>query len=192
MKIKLNKSVIITYVLLTMTGFCFAACNSNNKNEKAEKPVPNVIAQEETTSLPEQTANDVVFKDKDGKTVSLNSLKGKVVFINFWATWCPPCIHEMPSINKLKQSFKGNDDIVFLMVDVDNKIEKSIAFMQKKKYDLPVYVPAGDIPPDYLGGSIPTTVILDKSGDMIARIEGGRDYTSPDITKALNELVESN
>lgn len=64
--------------------------------------------------------------------------------------------------------------------------------MQKNKYDLPVYVPAGDIPTDYLGGSIPTTIVLDKRGDMIARIEGGRDYTSPEIVKALNELVESN
>ncbi|MCH5684659.1 TlpA family protein disulfide reductase [Niabella sp. W65] len=192
MKIRLNKRAMLTYVLIIMTGFCFAACNNNNKNEKAEQPVLNAIAEEATTSLPEQTSNDVLFKDKDGKTVSLKSLKGKVVFINFWATWCPPCIHEMPSINKLKQSFKGKNDIVFLMVDVDNKIEKSTAFMQKNKYDLPVYVPAGDIPPDYLGGSIPTTIILDKSGNMIARIEGGRDYTSPEIVKALNELVESN
>ena len=78
------------------------------------------------------------------------------------------------------------------MVDVDNNIEKSTAFMEDKKYDLPVYVPASEIPSDYLGGSIPTTVILDKSGDMIAHIEGGRDYTSPEIIKALNELVESN
>lgn len=64
--------------------------------------------------------------------------------------------------------------------------------MNKKKYDLPVYVPAGNIPSDYLGGAIPTTVILDKSGDMIARLEGGRDYSSPEIVKALKELVESN
>lgn len=64
--------------------------------------------------------------------------------------------------------------------------------MQEKKYDLYVYVPASNIPPDYLGSAIPTTVILDKSGDMIARMEGGRDYTDPQIIKALNELVESN
>lgn len=75
------------------------------------------------------------------------------------------------------------------MVDVDNKIEKSTAFMKKNKYDLSVYVPAGNIPPNYLGSAIPTTVILDKSGDIIARIEGGRDYTSPEIIKALNELI---
>ncbi len=190
---KLNKRTMLTYILVTMTGFCFAACNNNGKHEQVEQmqSASTAIAQD-NDSLPEQAGNDVLFKDKDGKTISLNSLKGKVVFINFWATWCPPCIHEMPSIDKLKKSFKDNDNIAFLMVDVDNKIKKSTAFMEKKKYDLPVYVPAGNIPPDYLGGSIPTTVILDKKGNLVARIEGGRDYSSPEIIKALNELIEGN
>lgn len=192
MKVRLNKRAMLTYILVTMGGFCFASCNNNEQTKNVEQSAPIAIAEEETTSLPEQTGNDVAFKDKDGKTVSLSSLKGKVVFINFWATWCPPCIHEMPSINKLKKSFNGNGDIVFLMVDVDNKMEKSSAFMKENGYDLPVYVPASDIPSNYLGGAIPTTVILDKSGDMIARMEGGRDYTDPQIVKALNELVESN
>ena len=182
---------MFTYILVTMGGFCFASCNNNSKSEKTEQSAQAPIV-EEATSLSEYADNDVVFKDENGKTVSLSSLKGKVVFINFWATWCPPCIHEMPSIDKLKKTFKGNDNIVFLMVDVDGKIDKSSKWMKNKKFDLPVYVPVGNIPPDYLGGAIPTTVILDKSGDMIARMEGGRDYTDPQIVKALNELVESN
>src|SRR5690606_3035773 len=123
MKVRLNKRAMLTYILVTMGGFCFAGCNNNEQNKNVEQSVPTAIAEEETTSLPEQTGNDVAFKDKDGKTVSLKSLKGKVVFINFWATWCPPCIHEMPSINELKKTFKGNDNIVFLMVDVDNNIK---------------------------------------------------------------------
>lgn len=64
--------------------------------------------------------------------------------------------------------------------------------MKQNNYDLPVYAPAGNIPSDYLGGAIPTTVILDKRGNMIARLEGGRDYADPEIVKALNELVEGN
>lgn len=192
MKTKLNESIIFTFILLAVIGLCFTACNNNKGNEKAKQgqSAPTSIT-EDSPSLPEQSGNDIIFKDKDSKTVSLSSLRGKVVFINFWATWCAPCIQEMPTINKLKQTYKGKD-IVFIMVDVDNKLEKSTAFMKENKYDLPVYVPAAEIPPNYLGGAIPTTVILDKSGDMIARIEGGRNYTSPEITKALNELIESN
>lgn len=187
------KNLAVRSGIYIITAISLAACGNTDKNKENKVESGNTPTEEvATTEAPAPAASDISFKDKSGKTVSLSSLKGKVVFINFWATWCPPCIHEMPSINKLKQSFKDNDDIVFLMVDVDNKIEKSTAFMKDKGYDLPVYVPAGDIPQDYLGSAIPTTVILDKSGDMIARMEGGRDYTSPEIIKALNELVESN
>ena len=176
--------------LLFITGFTYPSMDGNSL-EKIKNTDMDINGEKPSVSNVQQTP-DLKFKDEDGRTISLSSLNGKVVFINFWATWCPPCIHEMPSINELKQSFKNNENIVFLMVDVDNKMEKSLAFMEKNRYDLPVYVPTSNIPPNYLGGAIPTTVILDKSGDMIARIEGGRDYTSPEIIKALNELVESN
>ncbi|MGO3195129.1 MAG: hypothetical protein ACTIKE_14015 [Sphingobacterium sp.] len=64
--------------------------------------------------------------------------------------------------------------------------------MQANNYDVLVYVPARTIPSDFLGGAIPITVVLDKSGVMIARMEDGRDYTNPEILRALNELGESN
>jgi len=192
MKIKF-KNLAVRSGMFIITAIALAACGNTDRNKEDKAENRNTPTAEVTgAQAPASTASDISFKDKDGKIVSLGALKGKVVFINFWATWCPPCIHEMPSINRLRQSFKDNDDIVFLMVDVDNKMEKSTAFMEKNKYDLPVYVAAGDIPPDYLESSIPTTVILDKSGDMIARIEGGRDYTSPEMVQALNELVKSN
>lgn len=183
------KNLAIRSGIFIIVAVSFAACVNANKNKKN-----NVVNEDtQTTQVTEPAqpkASDISFKDKSGETVSINSLKGKVVFINFWATWCPPCIQEMPSINQLKQSFKGNDDIVFLLVDVDANIEKSTAFMAKNKYDLPVYIPTSNIPRDYLGDAIPTTVIIDKSGDMIARMEGGRDYTSPEMVKGLKELVE--
>ncbi|HBN6702598.1 TPA: redoxin family protein [Elizabethkingia anophelis] len=190
MKIQFKKLAVCASLTI-ITAVSLTACGNSDKN-KEDMPKNENITTEKVAELENPATSGISFKDKEGKTVSLNELKGKVVFINFWATWCPPCIQEMPSINKLKQSFKDNEEIVFLMVDVDNKMEKSTAFMAKNGYDLPVYVPAGNIPPEYLGEAIPTTVILDKSGDMIGRIEGGRDYTSPEMLKILNELVESN
>ena len=189
MKVKLNTGAPLLYTFILMASFAFSACSQNGKAEKHEQTIK---VENVKSEKPEHSGLDVSFIGENGKAVSLASLKGKVVFINFWATWCPPCIHEMPSINKLKQSFAGNDKIVFLMVDVEGKMKESMAFMEKNKYDLPVYIPGSDIPAEYLGSSIPTTVILSKSGDMMARIEGGRDYTSPEMVKVLNELVESN
>lgn len=136
-------------------------------------------------------AADISFKDQRRDTLSLTSLEGKVVFINFWATWCPPCIHEMPSIDALKKSFDGNDNIIFLMVDVDNNIKQSTAFMEENNYDLPVYTPASIIPSSFLDGAIPTTVILDKRGNIAEHLEGGRDYGDPEIAQTLNELIEA-
>ncbi|MGH2643105.1 MAG: TlpA family protein disulfide reductase, partial [Chitinophagaceae bacterium] len=69
--------------------------------------------------------SDIYFKDGNGHTFSLSSLKGKVVFINFWATWCPPCRAELPSIKKLYEKFKDNNKIMFLMVDVDEEYKHS-------------------------------------------------------------------
>lgn len=132
---------------------------------------------------------DVQFIDVNGQQVNLSSLNGKVVFINFWATWCPPCIAEMPSINAFYQKFKDNPNVVFLMVDVDGNFKKSEKFMQRRNFDLKVWNAASSIPETYLGGSIPTTVILDKQGRLVFRHEGGADYENKDFQESINKLA---
>lgn len=132
---------------------------------------------------------ELVLKDGNGKTVTLSSLKGKVVFLNFWATWCPPCIAEMPSINKLHHQLEGEDDMVFLMVDVDGKYIKSHEFMEKNHYDLPVYTTVGNIPPQFFRGSIPTTLIINKEGHLMIQHEGAANYADPGVEKLIKELI---
>src|ERR1700754_5234198 len=73
----------------------------------------------------------ITFRDTKGQTINTTDLKGKVIFVNFWATWCPPCIAEMPSVNQLYTRFKNNNNVVFMVVDVDNDYTKALAFMQK-------------------------------------------------------------
>lgn len=133
-------------------------------------------------------APSVVFKDGSGTTIDVSKQKGKVLFINFWATWCPPCIQEMPSINKLKEQF-NQKDILFLMVDVDDNYKNSSKFMANNKYDLPVYTAVSAIPKEFLSGSIPTTVIIDKQGKVVGHHEGGADYMHPEIIKFLKDLI---
>ncbi|GLU53360.1 TlpA family protein disulfide reductase [Dyadobacter frigoris] len=132
---------------------------------------------------------NVFFRKGDGKTVDLASLKGKVIFINFWATWCPPCIAEMPSINALYGKFKDNENVVFLMVDVDGNYQKSDSFMKKHHYGLEVVSPAVEIPPVFMQGAVPTTVILDKEGKMVYRQEGAADYNSPKLVDMISKLA---
>jgi thiol-disulfide isomerase/thioredoxin len=132
---------------------------------------------------------NVYFQDGDGRTIDLASLKGKVVFINFWATWCPPCIAEMPSINDLHGKFMDNEKVVFLMVDVDGNYRKSDSFMKKRGFALPVVTPANDIPSVFMQGAVPTTVILDKDGKMIYRQEGAADYNSKKMVDLISQLA---
>jgi thiol-disulfide isomerase/thioredoxin len=130
----------------------------------------------------------LLLKSPDGKTINIQDLKGKVIFINFWATWCPPCIAEMPSINALYKRFKNNPNIVILPVDVDNNFSKSVPFMKKNAYALPVYNAASQLPEGFLGNAIPTTVIIDKTGKVVLRHEGGADYTNKKFVEYLEGI----
>ena len=133
---------------------------------------------------------DVVFENEKGRTIALSSLKGKVVFINFWATWCPPCIAEMPTINKLSDKLKDNKDIQFIMVDVDHDFSKSGPFMQQHHFNLPLYEAVNAIPDALLGQSIPTTVIIDKNGRVVFHHAGTANYGGDDMVAYLGNLAK--
>jgi thiol-disulfide isomerase/thioredoxin len=81
------------------------------------------------------------FRTSMGEIIDISNSKGKVIFLNFWATWCPPCLAEMPSVNSLRSKFRNNPSVVFVLADIDNNLKRSETFMQKNKYDLPVYEP---------------------------------------------------
>ncbi len=128
------------------------------------------------------------MKDQKGTPVTLEDLKGKVVFINFWATWCGPCIAEMPSIQKLYDKLKDRKDIVFVILEVEGNKAKATKFMENKKLSLPLYYPNGDFPTEFFRGSLPTTVILDKKGNIAHITEGMADYSGQDIVNFLDKV----
>ncbi|UIR57231.1 TlpA family protein disulfide reductase [Sphingobacterium sp. SRCM116780] len=136
------------------------------------------------------TAKAISFKNDKGEIVHMDDLKGKVVFINFWATWCPPCVAEMPSIGTLYEKLKDNKDVVFLIVEIEGEAEKAKAFMQEKKLNLPVYYPNSEIPQDWLGGSIPTTLMINKYGEIAAKHEGLADYSRQEVFDFIIELTK--
>jgi len=121
---------------------------------------------------------DIQFKDAKGSIIALSALKPKVVFINYWATWCPPCIVEMPKVNELYKKFRNDPKVAFLLVDVDNDLPKAKAFMLKKGYDLPLYTQISNVPDTLLDGTIPTTLVFGKDGKLIYKHSGAADYSS--------------
>ena len=135
---------------------------------------------------------DISFENNFGQIIHLDDQKGKIVFINFWATWCPPCRAEMPSINTLNQLFL-NKNVCFIMVNVDNDLNISSKFMRRHHFNLPIYKAVTEVPEELFSGSIPTTIILDEQGRIVFKHEGAADYTNTQFTLFLTNLVkESN
>ncbi|MEO6136386.1 MAG: TlpA disulfide reductase family protein [Ginsengibacter sp.] len=132
----------------------------------------------------------IVFKDSEGQFLDLSEQKGKVIFVNFWATWCPPCIAEMPSIYKLYKEFENNETVLFVMVDADNNLKKSNAFQKKHGYTFPLYNLAGSIPEDYYSGTLPTTLIIDKEGNIAYKHSGAADYSHKEVADFINSLIK--
>ncbi len=135
--------------------------------------------------------SNIRFKNAKGNVVNLEELKGKVVFINFWATWCPPCLAEMPSINKLHKTFKNANDVVFLMIDADGDFPKAQTYMTKRTYEMPVYTFASQLPKGLFSGSLPTTIVFDKKGRVSFREEGAANYSNSKFIAFINQLRES-
>lgn len=142
----------------------------------------------ETATMPEHTKADFNLKllDSDGHTISLEEMKGKVIFMNMWATWCPPCIAEMPSIDKLHEEM--GDEVAFVMLSLDDDFEKAKAFDKRKGYDLPIYAPASNFPSMYHSSAIPTTYVIDADGNLALTHKGMADYSDPEFKTFLNSL----
>lgn len=128
-------------------------------------------------------------KHGEDKPVRTDELKGKVVFINFWATWCPPCRAEMPSIQTLYKKVGNSEDVVFMLVEIDGERKKALKFLEDENLDLPIYYPYDRIPGQWLGNSVPTTIILDKSGNVAARHEGMADYSRKAVVQFMEDLM---
>ncbi|HAS46176.1 MAG TPA: hypothetical protein DCS93_37190 [Microscillaceae bacterium] len=129
------------------------------------------------------------FKDINGKIFTMKDLRGKVVFINIWATWCGPCLREMPDIIKLQEALKGKPFVV-LAISVDKKREDLISFQQKKKYPFTiVHNPKGYLWQKVLYGALPSTHIFDGEGKQVAKINGAFRWSEPKYVEFIKTLM---
>jgi len=124
----------------------------------------------------------------DGKEVNLSSFKGKVLFVNLWATWCPPCVAEMPSIERLYQDFAGRDDVAFLLISFDRSPEPAKRFVASKAMKAPVYFPKSQPPSSFKTDGIPVTIIVRKDGTQELRHDAYKDWSTS--AGLLNDLAK--
>ena len=123
-------------------------------------------------------ALDFEAKLSSGKPVRLSALTGQVVFLNFWATWCVPCLKEMPTMNRLQAKLAGKR-FAILAVNMQESPEQVAAFLRKHPVDFPIVMDAeGAITRDYGVNNIPLTYIIGKDGVVLARALGPREWDS--------------
>lgn len=135
-----------------------------------------------------QQAPPIQLKTLAGQVINLQDQQGKVVFINFWATWCPPCLAELPTINALYEKVKGNPNVVFVTVDIDSDLPKSTKFLQLKDYTFPVYSAIGA--EKLYNNGIPTTLVIDKKGSIVFSHFNRANYSSDQFEKFIDGLAK--
>jgi peroxiredoxin len=130
-------------------------------------------------------APDFTLKSLEGRAVRLHELRGKFVLLNFWATWCAPCQHEMPSMERLYQTFKQTE-FVLLAVSMDRQgAEVARPFAEHLKLSFPILLdPASEVSRQYGVRGLPSTYLIDPDGLLIGAIIGARDWHRTE-TKAL-------
>jgi thiol-disulfide isomerase/thioredoxin len=129
------------------------------------------------------------YLDENGHSFSTNDLKDKVVFINFWATWCPPCRAEMPALNKLYNELKDDPRIVFLFINEDEDNAKAKAYLERNAYTMPLQTSTDVIPAELYSGTLPTTIVWNKEGKVVMKHEGLANYNTNKFLAQLKALL---
>lgn len=129
------------------------------------------------------------LKHLNGVNYNFKQAEGKVVLVSFWATWCPPCIAEMPNLVKLHADFKNEVEFLF----VSNEDSATLhSFLNKNGYNIPVYKPRSKTPDVLKTSTIPRTILLDKQGRLVIDKTGASNWNSETVRQTINGLLTKN
>ena len=137
-------------------------------------------------------ASDFDLQNMDEENKKLSDYRGKVVLLNFWATWCPPCIREMPSMERLQQQIKA-EDFKVLAINQMEEPDDVFAFTGQLEIDPTfeiLFDKTSEVSQAYAVRGLPTTYLIDKKGNIRYRAVGGRLFNHPEVIKIINQLIE--
>jgi thiol-disulfide isomerase/thioredoxin len=169
---------------ILLTAALLPACSKEKSPAKKSAAAPASAAAEGAA------APDFTVKDLDGKDLQLSTLKGTVVLVNFWATWCPPCKEEIPSMVRLNKAMAGKG-FKMLAISIDEGGKDAVQKYFKGNTDLPAYLDSdGKISQLYGTTGVPETFIVDKQGIIQKKVVGGMDWSAPEVISYLDELLK--
>lgn len=176
---KLCRKYLPMRLLFALSLFVFlASCKNESTSESMQ-------SDQAVTVTPPADLPAFQLKNEKGDLINISTLAGKKVFINIWASWCPPCRREMPSIQSLYGKV-DKDKVAFVMLSLDEGMEDATDFMKSNSLNLPIYFPGGQLPSLLEVQSIPATFIFDEKGKLLRRIDGMHNYDSEEFTKLLS------
>ncbi len=127
------------------------------------------------------------LNDLEGNMTDFNNSRGEVALVNLWATWCPPCIAEMPSFQKLYNDYRETVNFYFISSEEEDKL---LQFLHKKEYDLPVYRPFSSTPQQLRSNSLPTTYLISRSGEIVVAKKGAANWNDKSFRRLLDDLIQ--
>lgn len=146
------------------------------------------VETDERIFVPEEQFNSVVFIGTDGKQHTLSEYKGQVIFLNYWATWCPPCKAELPSLSNLYANFEDKTQINFFFMTFEKR-EKVNEFLDNYESKVPPSFMVQNAPENLKADALPTTYIIDKKGQIVLKHSGMAKWDSDDIYQQIDELI---
>ncbi len=169
----------IFWIVILITLLLSAGCD----NSTPEQPL-------KTVSSESKVAPDFTLMNMQGEPVSLSQYRGKVVILNLWATWCPPCREEMPSMEGLYQKYK-DQGLVILAVSADENGKKAVSqFLQRTPYSFPILLDSDSVVQNAYGVfRFPESFIIDRNGIVIKKIIGGHNWMSGSTFEMINFLL---
>lgn len=171
----------ITMGLIAVVVMGLFSCSSSTDEKET-------ILSEASSQPPKEAAALPTFNmtDANGNIVNLSSFKGKKVFVNLWATWCPPCRVEIPSIEELAGKM-DKQAVIFVMLSLDENFDIARQFAAAKKMKLPIYYPAEKLPALFNTEGIPATFIFDEQGHLVKQVNGADDYSTAQYINLLTK-----
>jgi len=133
---------------------------------------------------------EVLLQNLNGADVNISDFRGKILFLNFWATWCPTCVAEMPAMEKLHQALK-NKDFALVTVSIQESAAEVKRFLKQNQLTFTALLdPTGKTVPGFGLRAIPTTLILDKTGRIVGRVMGPRPWDSRESIAMFKQLID--
>jgi thiol-disulfide isomerase/thioredoxin len=140
---------------------------------------------------PPQPAPEVAFTDAEGRPASLADFAGKPAIVNLWATWCQPCLKEMPSLERLQAKLAGNLTVAAVSEDRAGGRLVNPFVAEQKLQGLKIYLdPKGDVARAFEARGLPTSIVLDRSGRVVGRVEGPAEWDSDKMIAVLQPLLD--